>query len=73
MKEYKYKILNPGGNKTALVFGNEYNAEEKKIINNEILKNNKDVEQVGFISLTKQNLEMAGRRILYKCYKVCSI
>ena len=60
MKEYKYKILNPGGNKTALVLGNEYSVEEKKIINNEILKNNKDVEQVAFISLNENKLDMAG-------------
>jgi len=63
--EYKYKILNPGGNRTALVLGNEYSTEEKKIINNEILKNNKEVEQVGFISLNEKKLSMAGRRILY--------
>ena len=60
MKEYKYKILNPGGNKTALVLGNKYSIKEKKEINDEILKNNKDVEQVGFLSLTKQKLDMAG-------------
>ena len=57
---YKYKILNPGGNKTALVIGNEYNKEAKKIINDEILKFNKDVEQVGFLSTKEKRLEMAG-------------
>lgn len=29
-KSLNYKILNPGGNKTAIVIGNEYNNEEKK-------------------------------------------
>ena len=60
MKEYKYKIFNPGGNKSALIFGNEYSNKEKKIINDEILKNNKDVEQVGFLSLNENKLDMAG-------------
>ena len=60
MKEYKYKILNPGGNKTALVIGDEYSIEEKKTINNEILNDNKDVEQVAFISKTEKKLDMAG-------------
>jgi len=55
-----YKILNPGGNKTAIVYGNAYSKEERKIINTEILKNNKDVEQVGFISKDEKKLEMAG-------------
>ena len=55
-----YKVLNPGGNKTAIVFGNNYNKEERKIINTEILRNNKDVEQVGFISEKENKLEMAG-------------
>ena len=61
MKNFKYKILNPGGNKTALVINNNYSDDEKKIINNIILKENKDVEQVGFISEKYKNLEMAGR------------
>ena len=60
MKNFKYKILNPGGNKTALVVNKNYSNYEKKIINNIILKENKDVEQVGFISYKLKNLEMAG-------------
>ena len=32
-----YKIFNPGGNKTALVIGNEYNSKERKLINDNIL------------------------------------
>lgn len=58
--EFNYKILNPGGNKTAIVIGNEYSAEERKEINNKILKDNSDVEQVGFISTDKNRLDMAG-------------
>ena len=56
----KYKIYNPGGNKTALVIGNEYTKNEKKVINNTILQDNKDVEQIGFISTKENKLEMAG-------------
>lgn len=59
-KNFKYKILNPGGNKTALVIGNDYSNNEKKLINDAILKENKDVEQVGFISDKEKKLEMAG-------------
>ena len=55
-----YKILNPGGNKTAIVIGNKYNKAEKKQINNNILKENLDVEQVGFIDTREYKLEMAG-------------
>lgn len=60
MKYFKYKILNPGGNKTALVIGNNYLENEKKLINDYILRENKDVEQVGFISNIENKLEMAG-------------
>ena len=60
MKYFKYKILNPGGNKTALVIGNNYLENEKKLINVYILRENKDVEQVGFISNIENKLEMAG-------------
>ena len=59
-KSLNYKILNPGGNKTAIVIGNEYSNEDKKKINDKILKENPDVEQVGFISKKENKLEMAG-------------
>lgn len=55
-----YKILNPGGNKTAIVIGNEYSKEEKKQINDSILNENSDIEQVGFIDTKENKLEMAG-------------
>lgn len=58
--EIEFEILNPGGNKTALVIGNEYSDEERKIINAKILNENKEVEQVGFISKIENQLEMAG-------------
>jgi diaminopimelate epimerase len=60
MKKVKYCIYNPGGNQTALVFNNHYNLHEKKVINNEILKINKEVEQVGFINKNRYELQMAG-------------
>lgn len=59
-ENFNYKILNPGGNKTALVEGLNYSKEERKIINDIILNKNKDVEQVGFIDKEKKILEMAG-------------
>ena len=59
-EDFNYKILNPGGNKTALVEGLNYSKEERKIINDIILNKNKDVEQVGFIDKEKKILEMAG-------------
>lgn len=55
-----YKILNPGGNKTAIVKDENYTKEQKKMINNQILKENPEVEQVGFISQNENNLQMAG-------------
>lgn len=58
--EIEYKILNPGGNKTAIVMGNNYTKEEKKEINDLILKEDLEVEQVGFISKKENSLEMAG-------------
>lgn len=58
--EINYKILNPGGNKTGIVIGNNYSMNERKLINDYILKKDKDVEQVGFISRKEKKLEMAG-------------
>ena len=53
-------ILNPGGNKTALVIGDKYSDNQKSQINAKILKENPDVEQVGFIDTKENKLEMAG-------------
>lgn len=55
-----FKILNPGGNKTALVHGIDYSSKQKSIINNSIMEKFPDVEQVGFISDKETRLEMAG-------------
>lgn len=55
-----YKIYNPSGNITALVIGDKYSQKEKIKINNIIMKKEKKVEQVGFISLEKMKLSMAG-------------
>ena len=46
--EFNYKILNPGGNKTAIVIGNEYSKEERKEINDKILKEKETKSVVNF-------------------------
>lgn len=56
----KYIIYNPAGNITALVIGDKYSKKDKKIINNNIMKINPEIEQVGFLSLKKAKLTMAG-------------
>lgn len=56
----KYRIYNPGGNKTALIINQNYSKEEIKYINNFILNKYKYVEQVGFINKGKYELNMAG-------------
>lgn len=58
--EIKYKILNPGGNKTALINGCEYTNSQKKLINKMIMDKYSQVEQVGFLSNKINRLEMAG-------------
>lgn len=61
LENVDYKILNPGGNKTALVYETvSYTKEEKEYINNMILSENKDVEQVGFLNIKNKTLNMAG-------------
>ncbi len=55
-----YKILNPGGNKTALINGTEYTNNQKKLINKIIMDKYPQVEQVGFLSNKENRLEMAG-------------
>ena len=58
--EVKYKILNPGGNKTALISRSEYTDSQKRLINKMIMEKNSQVEQVGFLSNKINRLEMAG-------------
>lgn len=56
----KYKIFNPAGNITALVIGDNYTIEERKIINDKIMEKETNVEQVGFLSNIENRLTMAG-------------
>lgn len=57
----KYAICRPGGNDTALVYGSDYTQEQKKCINDVIMKKHSNVEQVGFIDFNKKpELQMAG-------------
>ena len=61
MRKIKYSIYVPAGNDTAIVLGNNYSKEQKKMINNYIMEINKEIEQVGFINIDGQaELEMAG-------------
>lgn len=57
---FKYIIVSPGGNDTALVEGVNFSKEERKEINDYIMNKNKNVEQVGFIDKEKKILKMAG-------------
>lgn len=60
-KEIKYLKFIPGGNDTALVLSNDYSKEEKKRINDEIMKLDSSIEQVGFVDKNKEpELQMAG-------------
>lgn len=59
--QVEYIKVVPGGNDTAIVFGNSFTPQEKKAINDAIMKSDKTIEQVGFISLEDiKALEMAG-------------
>ena len=58
--DIKYKIFNPSGNITALVIGDNFTTEQRRIINDEIMSKEKDVEQVGFVSEFEKKLTMAG-------------
>ena len=60
LMEIEYKVYNPAGNITALVIGDKYNVEERKLINNAIMKKEPKVEQVGFLAKEKCKLTMAG-------------
>lgn len=58
--EVSYIIYNPAGNITALVIGDEYNLEQRKLINDKIMRKESQVEQVGFLSTKEKKLSMAG-------------
>lgn len=59
---YRYTIIRPGGNNTALVLGIERNFNKRKQINDQIMKKYSKVEQVGFVNPnpTEPELLMAG-------------
>ena len=56
----KYQIFNPAGNITALVIGDQYTLQERQKINEAIMRENPQVEQVGFVSTKEKKLTMAG-------------
>ena len=60
IKKIEYKILNPGGNKTALVKCTNFTDKQKYLINRLIMEKYLEVEQVGFLSNETNRLEMAG-------------
>jgi len=49
MPRYKYRILDPSGNVTALVIGLVHDADVRCCIQDAILEKHKNVEQVGFV------------------------
>ena len=59
-KEFNYYVYSPCGNDTALVEGTNIDEQTKKIINNKIMNTNNNIEQVGFVSLDRCKLVMAG-------------
>ena len=59
-KEFTYYLFSPSGNDTALVEGIDIDEYTKKILNDKIMEIHPNIEQVGFISLDKYKLEMAG-------------
>lgn len=58
--DVSYMIFNPASNITALVIGDEYNLEQKRLINSRIMEKEIEVEQVGFLSKKNRKLTMAG-------------
>ena len=71
-RNINYKIINPGGNITALVDGTYYSKDERIYINQRILDENKEVEQVGFLDYSNNLLEMAGGEFCMNATR-CSI
>lgn len=61
MKKIQYITYIPAGNDTAFVLKRGYTQEQKKKINDAIMKEESNIEQVGFVELGKEpELEMAG-------------
>ena len=61
----KYKIYNPAGNITALVIGDKYTKEEKRLINDKIMEKEPNVEQVGFLSEEEVKMIANGNFLRY--------
>lgn len=59
-KEFSYYLYSPCGNDTALVEGDNIDEQTKKILNDKIMSTHSNIEQVGFISLDKFKIDMAG-------------
>jgi diaminopimelate epimerase len=59
-KVFNYYLYDMCGNKTALVEASNVNKDLRKIINDEIMNKNCDIEQVGFVSKEEFKLTMAG-------------
>lgn len=65
MQTVQYIDFLPGGNKTALVIGDRFTSEERRIINDAIMDKDPETEQVGFVqdsadALSSPSLQMAG-------------
>jgi len=56
----EYMVLNPSGNLTALVLGDEYSQLDRIRINDAIMGAAPAIEQVGFLSRSECRLTMAG-------------
>lgn len=59
-KEFTYYLFSPCGNDTALVEGINIDEQTKKKLNDKIMNIHPNIEQVGFVSLDKYKLIMAG-------------
>ncbi len=61
MEKIRYITYIPAGNDTAFVLKRGYTQEQKKKINDAIMKQESNIEQVGFVEIGKEaELEMAG-------------
>lgn len=65
MQTVQYIDFLPGGNKTALVIGDRFTSEERRIINDAIMDTDPETEQVGFVQdvpgmPASPSLRMAG-------------
>lgn len=60
MKKINYILYSPCGNDTGLVIGSDFTNLEKKEINDKIMDLHPNVEQVGFLSTSSYELNMAG-------------